>query len=594
MGSTRERIAAIRPPIEAPAAVADPQRRAAARAEALAEIGIALSSILDVDALLREVMDRAQELLEAERSTLFIVDRERGELWSKVLRGQKPHEIRLPLGTGLAGWVAKNGRPVLVTDAYDDPRFDPSVDKRSGFRTRSLVAVPIRGRDERVLGVIEVLNRRSGAFGADEERLLTAFASQAGVAIENARLFAEAGERNAALASAREDLQRKVGELDLLLGLERLFTDAPALDQALDALLARSAELLGAKASAILLREGGSELLQFRGARGGRPDLVRSLRLPIGRGIAGTVVETGIPIVANEIERERTFDPALAEQIGYPIRSAICVPLVHDGEVHGAIELLNKPGGFEQRDLDVLMLVAELAAHHVAVANDRERRAREQRLATIGQLLSGVMHDLKTPLSIISGYAQLMAMEESPVERQKNCKILLDQFSTIDAMTREVLDFAKGKVELLKRKVLVNVFLGSLVEYLRHDFEERGIDLRVRARYTGAWRFDEMKVRRAVINVARNAAQAMGRGGRFTLHVAKLGDRLVFRMSDTGPGIPDEIRHRLFESFATHGKEEGTGLGLAIVKRIADEHGGSITFKTGAGKGTTFVLALPP
>jgi signal transduction histidine kinase len=594
MGTTRERIAAIRPPLDPVAASADPQRRAAARAEALAEIGIALSSILDVDALLREVMDRAQELLEAERSTLFIVDRERGELWSKVLRGLKPHEIRMPLGKGIAGWVGKSGRAVVVSDAYDDPRFDPSVDKRSGFRTRSVMAVPIRGRDERVIGVIEVLNRRSGAFGVDEERLLAAVASQAGVAIENARLFAEATERAAALTAAREDLQRKVGELDLLRGLERLFTDAPSLDEALDALLERSAELLGAKASAILLREGESGVLQFRGARGGRPDLVKSLRLPIGKGIAGTVVETGLPIVANEIERERTHDASLADKVGYPVKNAVCVPLVHEEEVYGAIELLNKQGGFEQRDLDVMLLVAELAAHHVAVATDRERRAREQRLATIGQLLSGVMHDLKTPLSIISGYAQLMAMEEDPVERQRSCKVLLDQFGTIDAMTREVLDFAKGKVELLKRKVLVNVFTQSLVDYIKQDFEERGIELRVRSRYTGPWRFDEMKVRRAVVNIARNAAQAMGRGGRFTLHVAKLGDKLVFRMSDTGPGIPEEIRDRLFESFATHGKEEGTGLGLAIVKRIAEEHGGTITFRTGKGKGTTFILTLPP
>jgi len=589
LGNTRERIAAIHPP----AAPADTQRRAAARAVALAEIGIALSSILDVDALLREVMARAQELLDAERSTLFLVDRERGELWSKVLRGQRPQQIRLPLGKGLAGWVAKSGRPAMVADAYDDPRFDPSVDRASGFRTRAVMATPIRGRDERVLGVIEVLSGRPGAFDAEDQRLLAAVASQAGVAIENARLFAEAGERNAALADAREDLQRKVGELDLLLGLERLFTDAPTLDAALDALLERSAALLGAKASAILLREGESGLLQFRGARGGRPDLVRSVRLPVGRGIAGTVVQTGIPIVANEIEREHTFDAALAREVGYPVRSALCVPLVHDEEVHGAIELLNKPGGFEQRDLDLLILVAELVAHHVAVAGARERRLREQRLATIGQLLSGVMHDLKTPLAIISGYAQLMAMEEDALERQKCCKVLLDQFGSIDAMTREVLDFAKGKVELLKRKVLVNVFVASLAEYLKHDLDERGIELRVRTRYTGAWRFDEMKVRRAVVNVARNAAQAMGRGGRFTLHVAAVGEALAFRMSDTGPGIPDEIRDRLFESFATHGKPEGTGLGLAIVKRIAEEHGGEVTFRTATGRGTTFTLTLP-
>jgi signal transduction histidine kinase len=592
MGTTRDRIAAIRPAAEASSG-SDPQKRAAARAEALAEIGIALSSILDLDQLLREVMDRAQELLEAERSTLFVLDRERNELWSKVLRGLKVHEIRLPVGKGLAGWVAKTGRPVLVSDAYDDPRFDPSVDKRSGFRTRALMAIPIRGRDERTIGVIEVLNRKSGAFGTDDERLLTAFASQAGVAIENARLFAEATERNAALALAREDLQRKVGELDLLRGLERLFSDSMMLDEALDVLLERSAELLGAKASALLLREGDTGVLQFRGARGGRADLVRSIRLPIGKGIAGTVVQTGLPIVANEIERERTHEAAVAQKVGYPVKNALCVPLVHDGVVQGAIELLNKPGGFEQRDLDVLMLVAELVAHHVTAATDREKRDREQRLANIGQLLSGVLHDLKNPLTIISGYAQLMAGEESAAERQRACKILLDQFGNIDAMTREVLDFAKGKVELLKRKVLVNVFVQGLAELIKPEFDERGIDLRVRTRFAGSWRFDETKVRRAVVNVARNAAQAMGRGGRFSLIVAKEGEKLVFRMADTGPGIPEEIKDRLFESFATHGKAEGTGLGLAIVKRIAEEHGGAITFRTGRGKGTTFVLTLP-
>ena len=111
--------------------------------------------------------------------------------------------------------------------------------------------------------------------------------------------------------------------------------------------------------------------------------------------------------------------------------------------------------------------------------------------------------------------------------------------------------------------------------------------------YEGPARFDEVKLRRAIVNVARNAGQAMAHGGRFDVHVSRLGGRLVFRMSDDGPGIPEEIRDRLFESFATHGKEDGTGLGLAIVKRIAEEHGGSIRCRTRSGKGTTFTLAIP-
>jgi signal transduction histidine kinase len=160
-------------------------------------------------------------------------------------------------------------------------------------------------------------------------------------------------------------------------------------------------------------------------------------------------------------------------------------------------------------------------------------------------------------------------------------------------MTREVLDFARGKVEVLRRKVLVNVFVDELAEALRQELEPAGVELRIRLTYASAARFDEVKLRRAIVNVARNAAQAMPDGGRFSLHVSRHRGRLVFRMSDTGPGIPEEIRERLFQSFATHGKEDGTGLGLAIVKRIAEEHGGTIECRTRAGRGTTFILAIP-
>jgi len=171
--------------------------------------------------------------------------------------------------------------------------------------------------------------------------------------------------------------------------------------------------------------------------------------------------------------------------------------------------------------------------------------------------------------------------------------LLLKQFELVNAMTREVLDFARGKVEVFRRKVLVNVFVNDLAEALRRELEPAAVELRVRLSYASAARFDEVKLRRAIVNVARNAAQAMPEGGRFSLHVSKQRDRLVFRMSDTGPGIPEEIRARLFQSFATHGKEDGTGLGLAIVKRIAEEHGGTVECRTRTGRGTTFILSIP-
>jgi signal transduction histidine kinase len=563
----------------------------AARVAALVELGLALSSTLDIDALLDLAVDRAARLVGADGATLFLVDPATGELSSKVVRGGAVREIRLPAGRGIAGWVALCGRPANVPDAYADARFDRSVDRRSGFRTRSVTCAPLADRGGRVIGVLEAVDRRVAAFGAEEERLLGAVASQAAVAIENARFLSEAAERNRALAAARAELELRVAELDLLLGLERRLGDAVDLEAALDGVLERSMQVVGADAGSVLLVEQGSGQLYFRKARGGRPEALRTLRIDRGRGIAGVVALLGRPILANDVRREKAFDPALADRIGYPVASALCVP-IGEGEPVGALELLNKPGGFTAEDQQLLLVVAAQVGRRVDVERARERLGREDRLATIGQLLSGVLHDLRNPLTAISGYTQLMAVEPEAEEREKICGMLLRQFDAVDAMTREVLDFARGNVAVLKRRVNVGAFVSEMTELVARELGPR-VELRVRASYAGPARFDEVKLRRAVVNVARNAGQAMREGGRFALHVSRRDGRLVFRMSDTGPGIPEEIRDRLFQSFATHGKEDGTGLGLAIVKRIAEEHGGSVECRTRSGKGTTFVLAIP-
>jgi signal transduction histidine kinase len=588
--TTRDRIA---PPGAPGAPAGDLADAGAARARALVDVGLALSSTLDTDGLLSLVVDRVARLVGAEGATLFLLDRETGELWSKVLRGTRLREIRLPPGRGIAGWVARTGRPVAVADAYADARFDRGVDRRTGWRTRSIACAPLLGGDGAVSGVLEVVHRRPGAFGPDEQRLVAAVASQAAIAVENARLFAAAAEKNAQLDSARAELERRIAELDLLLGVERRLSASPDLAGAIDAVLERTTEVLGADAGAVLLVEERSGQLFFRTAHGGRPEAVMGLTLPRGKGIAGVVAERGRPILANDVSAERAFDPRIAERIGYPVRSALCVPIQDGGETLGALELLNKRTPFDEDDLAVLGAVASQLAARIAAERLREERARAERLSTIGQLLSGVMHDLKNPLTVISGYTQLMVQEADAGERRRICELLLKQFDLVNAMTREVLDFARGKVEVLRRRVLVDVFAKDLAEALRCELEPAGVELRVRVSCDGAARFDEVKLRRAIVNVARNAAEAMPRGGRFSLHVSRAGDRLVFRMSDTGPGIPAEMRARLFQSFATHGKEDGTGLGLAIVKRIAEEHGGTVECRTRAGRGTTFILSIP-
>jgi putative nucleotidyltransferase with HDIG domain len=150
-----------------------------------------LMSITDLDALLRDMATVTTQLLDADRATIFIVDRERGEIWSKVALGTGLGEIRQAIGVGIAGMVAATGETVNNADAYDDPRFNPEPDQRSGYRTKSLLTFPMTGQNGRVIGVFQVVNKNGGVFTADDEETLSSLGASAAVAVENAQLVAE-------------------------------------------------------------------------------------------------------------------------------------------------------------------------------------------------------------------------------------------------------------------------------------------------------------------------------------------------------------------------------------------------------------------
>lgn len=162
--------------------------------ETILAVSRSMGSERQLDRLLDLICAAVTDLIQAERTSLFLVDRERGELWSTV--AQNSTAIRLPIGSGIAGSVAATGTAINIPSAYDDPRFNPENDKRSGFRTRSILCMPLVNYSGAVVGVIQTLNKRNGqAFGAYDEQVLSALCSQAGVAIDNTQLIAAELER---------------------------------------------------------------------------------------------------------------------------------------------------------------------------------------------------------------------------------------------------------------------------------------------------------------------------------------------------------------------------------------------------------------
>src|SRR5688572_11916569 len=185
------------------------------------EISRALSSGLDLDQLLGLIMEKVTILMEADRSTLYLLSDDRKELWSKVVQGGELLEIRLRVGEGIAGWVAASGETVNIPDAYIDKRFQPAVDLRSGYRTRSILCAPMRNSLGSIVGVAQVLNKAGGPFTGDDEELLFALTSQAAMAIENSKLYHSVVNKNLELLDAQERLQQKTYELNVLFEIEQ-------------------------------------------------------------------------------------------------------------------------------------------------------------------------------------------------------------------------------------------------------------------------------------------------------------------------------------------------------------------------------------
>jgi signal transduction histidine kinase len=171
----------------------------------LLELGQLIGLDLKLDEMLLKIAQKACEVMESDRCTLFLHDPKTDELWSKVALGMGGQVIRIPCGAGVAGHCFQTRETINLADAYDDPRFNKEVDERTGYRTRSLFCTPIYNRDGGRLGVIQLLNRKDGVFSTEDETFLNIFANHASIFIEIAQLQKA---RIDALEQSRKELER--------------------------------------------------------------------------------------------------------------------------------------------------------------------------------------------------------------------------------------------------------------------------------------------------------------------------------------------------------------------------------------------------
>jgi signal transduction histidine kinase len=213
------------------------------RLNMLIEASKIVNSALDLGSVLALILDVATRSVGADRGTVYLADEKHDELWSLVAQGDNMVEIRLPIGKGLAGHVARTGETVNITDAYRDQRFNPDIDHRSGYTTHTVLCMPMRNREGKIIGVFQMLNKRTGYFGPEDESFIDALSVHAAIAIENARVAQETvnNERLSAVgrmaATIVHDIKSPMATLRLYAGILKKRSDSPDASQLADVMI---------------------------------------------------------------------------------------------------------------------------------------------------------------------------------------------------------------------------------------------------------------------------------------------------------------------------------------------------------------------
>ena len=274
------------------------------------------------------------------------------------------------------------------------------------------------------------------------------------------------------------------------------------------------------------------------------------------------------------------------------------LPLMARSGLVGMLFLGSRPGRrkapYRPAELRELSILAKRAA--LAVENHlyQHEIVASERLAALGTMASMLAHDFRGPMTVIRGYAETL-LEEAGLpqpEVRERAELIIRMIDRLEQMTVETLDFARAGARLARRRVTLSSFLVELADGVSLELPGLTIvrDFRVPAATVAS--LDVDKLRRAVGNIASNSRDAMGGQGRCLLQAELEDGRLVLTVADEGPGVPAEIRDRLFDPFVTHGKRTGTGLGLAVARRFVEDHGGTLELLP-EGPGARFRLSLP-
>lgn len=579
-------------------------QQAEERARQLATLNQAaaeMAATLELAPLLQRILARAVELTESEAGLLALADEDTGDLVIQVASG--PFAAHLPgrrvtKGRGLLGAVAESGKPLRVDRPEAEPRWPSLPEEAEGLEPRALLLAPLQAKD-RVVGVLEVVNKRDQAgYDEDDLALLAAFAAQAAVAVENARLY----------TLTDQALAARVEELSVMQRIDRDLSATLDFDRALEITLSWALRHTGADAGLIVVPQEDRAVARVAMGypEGYEPEAGQEV--PAELGALQEVLRSG--------EARRVGDLATQAEVRglHPAaRSLAAVPLLREGRAVAAMLLESRQAYFFNDDR--LAFLTRLADHaSIALANALLYAEVQAANLAKTEFVSFVSHELKTPMTSIKGYADLLAqgtvgpINEAQANFLNTIRSNVDRMATLVSDLSDISRIEAGRLRLEFEAVPIAEVVEEVVRSVRERVEakEQHLEVQMPEDLPPAWG-DRTRLIQVLTNLVSNANKYTPQGGRITLTVEATENRwdpegaprvLHLAVADTGIGISEEDQARIFQKFFRSedpavSEVPGTGLGLNIAKNLVELQGGRIWFESTYGKGSTFHFTVP-
>jgi len=554
------------------------------RLSLLYQVSNVIHSTLDSQEALHLIVSEAVRVMRASSGSLVLINPTSNilEIHAAHNLSSAARKLKLHVGEGITGWVARHGKPVRSGDVTQDKRY---VSVRRDVRSELAVPLEVKGE---VRGVINVDSERTDAFSAEDQELLSELALQAAKVIHNTWLY--------------EQLRLKVMLFESLASVSRTINSTLNLDEALRVITKEACDLMRARMCSLMLLDESRDWLDLRASYGAGDAYIKKPRLSVEESLLGVVVRRKkSQQVANVQADSRYQNVELARRES--LVSLLSVPLIFAGQAIGTLNVYTaRPYNFSNEEIKILSALAELSAIAIEKARlyervvDVEEQLRQnEKLSALGLLAAEVAHEIRNPLTVMKLlYHSLNLKFDAKDPRTKDAQVIEAKIEHLNKIVEQILDFART-TEPHFAPVNLNDLVDELGLLVRHKLANQNVKL-IRDLQTDLPLVlgDAPQLEQAFLNLILNAAEAMPDGGTLTVRTRALPTaQVAVSFKDTGGGMTKEQRDRAFKTVLATTKAKGTGLGLAIVGRIVETHHGQIQIQSRLGRGTTMLITLP-